>query len=91
MLALAEQLKNIAESRIRALWLGGINFLGWDSAQYARANTYDLLASFALGIGGKRIQDKDRYPRPKADAPEAVTTTIEDFDIGHFMAQISGR
>lgn len=88
---LAEQLKLVAESRIRALWMGGVNFLGWDSAQYARANTYDLIAGLAVGLGGKRLQQKDRYPRPTGDVPQAVTTTIEDFDIGQFMAQISGR
>lgn len=88
---LAEQLKLIADSRIRAIWLGGVQFLGWDAAQYARANLYDLIAAVAVGLDGKKLQDKDRYPRPTTAPEQAVDLpTIADFNVGRFLAQISG-
>lgn len=90
VLALAEQLKLIHDSRIRALWLGGIEFLGWDVAQYARANLYDLIAALAKGLGGKSMTDADRYPRPTVKAAQETTMTIADFNIQNFMNQLAG-
>lgn len=88
----AEQAKNIPDSRIRALWLGGIEFLGWGTEQYALANLYDLIHAFALGIGGKSLRKSDRYPRPEIASPQSVVKkpTLADFDIDAFMAKIAG-
>lgn len=87
---LAEQLKLIPDSRIRALWVGGIEFLGWDTAQYTRANLYDLIAALAAGLGGKQLPDSSRYPRPKVAPAQAVDMpSIAEFDISAFMARIS--
>lgn len=85
----AEHLKLIPDSRIRALSLGGMQYLGWDTAMYSRANLHDLIHALALGLGGKKLQAKDTYPRPTVESEQAVTTTIADFDVAAFLARIA--
>jgi hypothetical protein len=89
---LVEQLKLIPTSRVRAIELGGIEFLGWDTAQYTRANHYDLLAALIAGLSNKPLPDDARYPRPTAESEQSVTTelgTIADFDEVGFMRLIA--
>lgn len=86
-LALAEQLKLLPDSRVRADWLGTVEYIGWGPFQYAIANLYDLLATIAYGIGGKKLPDKARYPRPTP--PVQKVTTISDFNIEQFMRTLN--
>jgi len=91
VLVLAGQLPTIAESRVRAMMLGGIQFLGWDTAQYARANQYDLIGALAAGLGGKSLPDDQRYPRPEAESEQSVVLaqTIAEFDPDDFMRRLA--
>jgi hypothetical protein len=84
---LAEQLKLIPDSRVRAEWLGSIEFMGWGPMQHTLANLYDLVVSVAYSMSGKRAPDKARYPRPAPPVPKP--TSIADFNTESFMRQIS--
>lgn len=92
VLLLAEQLKLIPTSRYRAIWLGGLEFIGWDIAQHTRASTYDVLAGIGLGLGGKQMTPEMRHPRPtSADDVKAtlVAPTIAEFNIPEFFERMS--
>jgi hypothetical protein len=86
--ALAEQLKLLPDSRVRSLWLGTIEYLGWSPLMYAIANLYDLVHSVVYSLAGKRIPDKARYPRPVAPEPE-MAASIGEFNIEAFMRRLN--
>jgi hypothetical protein len=87
-LALAEQLKLDPNSRVRAIWLGTVEYVGWGPMQHALANLYDLIASGFYSIGGKKLPSKARYPRPTPPPQEA--SSIKDFNVELFMRRLSG-
>jgi len=89
VLILTEHLKLVPDSRVRALTLGGIQFLGWDTAMYAQANLYDLIASLAAGLGGKKLKSSSRYPRPTEQSEQTVAPTIAAFNVAEFMNRLS--
>lgn len=94
VLALAEQLQLNPYSRVRMIQLGGdIRWIGWDAAAEAAAATHDLIVGVATGLSGKKVRDKDLYPRPgkqmKTDESNLFAPSIADFNVGAFMSVIN--
>jgi hypothetical protein len=85
--SLAEQLKLIPDSRVRALWLGTIEYVGWSPLATIMANLFDLLTSFAYSFGGKAAPKNAFYPRPVVPA-EVKPVAISDFSVDAFMRQL---
>lgn len=86
-LVLAEQLKLIPDSRVRAEWLGNIEYIGWSPLTYVLANLWDLVQSGLYSFAGKKLPATARYPRP--EPPKEEATNIAEFNIEAFMRQLN--
>lgn len=71
--------------------MGGLQFLGWGPDTYAAANIFDQLANIAAGLGGKRLPDSHRYPRPEKPPEQAVLVapTLAEINIDALMARFN--
>lgn len=87
-LVLVERLKYNPDSVYRAMWMGGIQFLGWGSTQYVLANIHDRFTSLTMATAGVEATREHMYPVPTVDVA-VVAATIADFNTTQFMKMIS--
>lgn len=88
-MSLAESLPFVPGARVNEI-LVAPGASGWDKNADISANIHDAIVALLIGLGGKRMTEKDRYPRPRPVVEaKPVAPTIADFDIGSFMRQFN--
>lgn len=90
-LILVEHLRDIVDSRYRALKLGDALFLGWGTDQAIAADTHDSILVIAAGLAGQKLTRDDLWPRPQRPEGEVEEVgTIAEFNVSDFMRMIAG-
>lgn len=88
-LVLAEQLKHVPDSRVRAKAAGSTALIGWGVNESISADIADLILAGIYANAGKRVPSSARYPRPEIVSQEEEKMTIADFSPDAFLRKLN--